>query len=140
MTENLNALQLVERVFDAEFRFMKAKTHEIGILASAFDTDVVVHEPEALPYRGTWRGIDRVAELITTMGNTWSDMKAENLEAAKNGDTVFMKCTLSLTSRATGRSLIQPFAETLRFRAGRLIEGTPFYFDTAAVLKLLANG
>ena len=48
-----------------------------------------------------------------------------------------MACTLHPTSRATGRSITQPFAEVLRFKGDRLIDGTPFYYDTAAVMALL---
>ena len=40
-------------------------------------------------------------------------------------------------SRATGRSITQPFAEVPRFQRDRLIDGTPFYYDTAAVMALL---
>jgi hypothetical protein len=37
-----------------------------------------------------------------------------------------MACTLHPTSRATGRSITQPFAEVPRFQGARLIDGTPF--------------
>ena len=48
-----------------------------------------------------------------------------------------MACTLHPTSRATGRSITQPFAEVPRFQRDRLIDGMPFYYDTAAVMALL---
>jgi hypothetical protein len=62
------------------------------------------------------------------------------LGSARDGNTVFMACTLHLTSRARGRSITQPFAKVLRFKGDRLIDGTPFYYDTAAVTALLRWG
>lgn len=63
----------------------------------------------------------------------------EGLEAARVDDTVFMACTLSLTSRANGATIKQPFAETLHFADDLLIEGTPFYYDTAEILAALGG-
>jgi ketosteroid isomerase-like protein len=48
-----------------------------------------------------------------------------------------MSCTISLVARANGATVRQPFAEVLRFRDGRLLEGTPFYYDTNEILSAL---
>jgi hypothetical protein len=44
-----------------------------------------------------------------------------------------MTCTLHLTSRARGTMITQPFAEVLRFKDERLIDGTPFYYDIGEI-------
>jgi ketosteroid isomerase-like protein len=135
--DNATALELVQRMFAAEFELMASQTRELSALALGFHPDVVVHEPASLPYAGDWRGLDGVAALIGRMGETWADMKVEDVTVAAAGDVVLLSCKLDLTSRASGRTLTQPFAEVLRFRDGRLVEGTPFYFDTAALLEAL---
>jgi ketosteroid isomerase-like protein len=132
------ALQLVEPMFAAEFAFMRSDPPDPGLLEAAFDRDVVVHEPGSLPYAGDWQGLEGVAALIGLMRDTWSEMAVEDLAAVRDGDAVFLSCTLRLVSRATGRSIDQPFAEVLRFRDGRLLEGRPFYFDTDALLATIS--
>lgn len=135
---DLSAMELLERMFAVELRFLQQEEADLGLLATAFHPDVVVHEPASLPYAGDWRGLDGVGRLFRTMRETWSDLSVDGLQAAKTGDTVFMTCSLRLTTRGSGKTIIQPFAEVLRFEGGRLIEGTPFYFDTAAIKAALS--
>lgn len=131
------ALELLEPMFAAEFTYMRSDPPDPRSLETAFDPEVVVHEPGSLPYAGDWQGLEGVAALVRLMGDTWSQMAVEDLVAVRDGEVVFMSCTLRLVSRATGRSISQPFAEALRFREGRLLEARPFYFDTAALLATI---
>ncbi|MGE7473174.1 nuclear transport factor 2 family protein [Bosea sp. NPDC003192] len=137
-TSGLSAMDLLDRMFAVELRFLQQDEADLDLLATAFHPDVVVHEPASLPYAGNWRGLDGIGRLFRTMRETWSDLSVDGLQAARTGDVVFMTCTLRLTARSSGRTLTQPFAEVLRFEGGRLIEGTPFYFDTAEIGSALA--
>lgn len=134
----LSAMDLLERMFSVELRFLQQDEADLDLLATAFHPEVVVHEPASLPYAGDWRGLDGIGRLFWTMRATWSELSVDGLQAAKSGDTVLMSCSLRLTARSNGRSLVQPFAEVLHFEDGRLIEGTPFYFDTAAIREALS--
>jgi ketosteroid isomerase-like protein len=134
-----SAMQLLERMFDAEMRFLQAEPDDIQVLAGAFHSDVVVHEPASLPYAGLWKGLAGVADLFRKMGEAWSDVRVEGLEAARAGDTVFMRCTIHLTARHDGTRIEQLFADVLRFHNGLLIEGTPFYYDTRALNAALGQ-
>ncbi|PAQ09490.1 nuclear transport factor 2 family protein [Mesorhizobium temperatum] len=131
------AMELLENMFEAEMRFLQSGSESLDMLASAFHAEVVVHEPQSLPYAGDWNGLDGVSALFRKMREIWSDVTVESLHAAQNDDMVFMSCTLSLTSRANGATIKQPFAEVLRFEDDRLIEGTPFYYDTSEILAIL---
>ena len=133
------AMELLENMFDVEMRFLRSGAGNIEMLTGAFHRDVVVHEPQSLPYAGDWNGLKGIASLFQKMQESWSDVSVENLQAAQNDDIVFMSCMLSLTSRANGVTIRQPFAEVLRFRDGRLFEGTPFYYDTSEILATLAK-
>jgi ketosteroid isomerase-like protein len=130
-------MELLQQMFDVELRFIRADSDDLGLLASAFHPRVVVHEPQSLPYSGDWAGLEGIGALFRKMREVWSDISVEGLEAARSGDTVFMGCKLSMTSRSNGRRLVQPFAEVLRFRNGLLIEGTPFYYDTSEIVETL---
>jgi ketosteroid isomerase-like protein len=131
------AMELLERMFEVEMRFVKSNVDDLDLLTRAFHPDVVVHEPRSLPYSGDWTGLAGIGQLFRGMRKVWSDMSVEGIEAARTGDTVFMACTLSLTSRATGTMIKQPFAETLHFADDLLIDGTPFYYDTAEILAAI---
>ena len=134
-----SATELLKRMFDVELRFLQSDEPDVRMLMTAFHSDVVVHEPKSLPYSGDWSGLSGVGALFRRMRDVWSDLKVEQLEATRDGDTVFMACTIHLTSRATGASITQPFAEVLRFKDDLLVEGTPFYYDTAAILAAIGH-
>ncbi|WP_225768144.1 nuclear transport factor 2 family protein [Inquilinus sp. Marseille-Q2685] len=133
-------MQLLDRMFAVEMAFLTAETEDPGALAVAFHPDVVVHEPQSLPYAGDWRGFAGIGALFRRMREVWSDVGVERMEAIRSGDTVFMTCTLNLTARGSGEAISQPFAEVLRFRDDLLIDGLPFYHDTGALAALLARG
>jgi ketosteroid isomerase-like protein len=135
----LSAMELLTRMFDVELRFLRSDTPDLRMLATAFHPDVVVHEPKSLPYAGDWTGFEGIGALFRRMREVWSDLRVEQLEATRDGDVVFMACTIDLTSCATGASITQPFAEVLRFKNDRLIEGTPFYYDTAEILTAIGK-
>ena len=135
----LSAMDLLARMFDVELRFLQSDKPDLRMLATAFHPDVVVHEPKSLPYAGDWAGFEGIGALFRRMRDVWSDLKVEKLEATRDGDVVFMACTIHLTSRTTGASVTQPFAEMLRFKNDLLIEGTPFYYDTAEILSAVGK-
>jgi ketosteroid isomerase-like protein len=130
-------MQLLERMFEVEMKFIRSGSNDVEALAEAFHSDVVIHEPASLPYPGDWKGLEGVGALFGKMREVWSDMRVDDLTATREGDTVFMACTLHITSRTTGAAIIQPFAEVLRFQDERLIEGTPFYYDTSEIVSAL---
>ena len=126
-------------MFDVELRFLQSDKPDLRMLATAFHPDVVVHEPKSLPYAGDWIGFEGIGALFRRMREVWSDLKVEKLEATRDGDVVFMACTIHLTARATGASVAQPFAEILRFKDELLVEGTPFYYDTAEIISAISR-
>lgn len=139
-TENqLTAMEFLERMFEIELAFIQSGSEDVEPLAEAFHPDVVVHEPQSLPYSGDWQGLHGVAALFYKMREVWSDMKVENLTAAREGATVFMTCTLHLTCRVSGLAMTQPFAQVLRLQHERLIEATPFYYDTVELNSALTS-
>jgi len=134
-----SAMDLLKRMFDVELRFLQSDKPDLEMLATAFHPDVVVHEPKSLLYAGDWDGLGGVGALFRQMRDVWSDLRVEQLDATREGDTVYMACTIHLTARATGTDITQPFAEVLRFKDALLIEGTPFYYDTAELVAAIGR-
>ncbi|PAP99907.1 hypothetical protein CIT25_22975 [Mesorhizobium mediterraneum] len=46
------AMELLENMFEVEMRFLQSGPASLDTLASAFHAEIVVHEPQSLPYRG----------------------------------------------------------------------------------------
>jgi ketosteroid isomerase-like protein len=127
------ALAFLNRLFEAEFGFVTSDADGAAAFDGIFDADAVIHQPAGLPYRGDWRGLDGVTRMFKAMREIWSDMQMADIEATMSGDLLFMTGRLTLESRATGKTIVQPFAEVLRLKDGKLLDGTPFYYDTAEI-------
>ncbi|MFQ3789297.1 nuclear transport factor 2 family protein [Halomonas sp. A29] len=135
--ESLSTMQMLERMFQAEMAFMESEPKDICLLADAFHPNVVVHEPTSLPYSCDWIGLEGIAGLMQKMSKAFSKVAVEDLNYAGSPTKLYVSCILHLTARATGISVTQPFSEILRFENGLLVEGTPFYFDTAEINAIL---
>lgn len=134
------AAAVLDRMFEAEFGFMASPAGDLDSLARIFHADCKIHEPASLPYGGVWRGLTGVAKLIRAMGEAWSKMAIEDRSATLSGNTLYMRCELSLTARVTKITLAQPFAQVIRIADDRVVEATPFYFDTGALSAVLTTG
>lgn len=133
------AMAILTRMFTAELQFMESAQEDFTEIAAIFRSDIVVHEPASLPYAGDWRGHQSLGRLFKSMHDVWSVMKVEDMRATIDGDTLFMCCTLVATARNSGKKIRQPFAEVLKIEGGLVVEGTPYYYDTAAICAALAK-
>ena len=136
---NTRAMAILARMFAAEMQFMESSQEDFSGIAAIFHPDIVVHEPASLPYAGDWRGHQSLGQLFKSMRDAWSNMNVEHIRATIDDDTLFMCCTLVARSRNSGEEIRQPFAEVLRIESGLVIEGTPNYYDTAAINAALGH-
>jgi ketosteroid isomerase-like protein len=131
------AMAILTRMFKAEMQFMESAQEDLSGIARIFHPDIVVHEPASLPYAGDWQGHESLGRLFKSMHNVWSSMNVENMRATIDDDILFMCCTLVTTARKSRKEVRQPFAEILKIKDGQVIEGTPFYYDTAEICRAL---
>jgi O-6-methylguanine DNA methyltransferase len=133
---NVEAMAILTQMFAAEMQFIES---DHDAIAAIFHPDIVVHEPASLPYAGDWRGYEELGRLFKSMRDTWSFINVENMRATIDGDTLFMCCTLVTTARNSGNGVRQPFSEVLKIKEGLVVEGTPYYYDTAAIIAALGD-
>ncbi|MHC9295078.1 nuclear transport factor 2 family protein [Mycobacterium sp. LTG2003] len=107
---------------------------KFDILAPFFAHDVVLHQAEALPYGGTWRGHDGMERFFTAMSQTWSAFEMVEQEFLSTAETAVVLTQVHARARATGRELNFPILQTIRVVDGRIAEVRPFYWDTAAIV------
>jgi uncharacterized protein len=102
-------------------------------LAPYFSPDVVLHQAEALPYGGTWRGHAGMERFFVAMSAAWGSFEMLTQEFHPAGDVVVVRTEVRATARSTGQELEFPILQTVRVAAGRIAEVWPFYWDTAAI-------
>ena len=102
-------------------------------LAPYFALDVVLHQADALPYGGIWRGHDGMEQFFVAMSQTWSEFEMVEQEFLSTTGTAVVLTQVHARARATNRELDFPILQTIRVVGGRITEVRPFYWDTAAI-------
>jgi ketosteroid isomerase-like protein len=128
-TERYN-LDRAKSLYEALFARDWAVVNEI------LSPDVVVREPEGLPYGGEYRGHDGFKTLMKNLAQHWADVSPVDMSYTAGGNVVHMEATLIATARATGREITLPFIESWAFENGRIVSGTIYYSDTHLVRQL----
>ncbi|MFI9504103.1 nuclear transport factor 2 family protein [Nocardia sp. NPDC052566] len=109
------------------------------LLAPYFSPDMVLHQAEALPYGGTWRGHDGMERFFLAMSECWAAFDLLDQDILATGDAIVVRTVVRARSRATGRELTFPILQTITVTDGRITEVYPFYWDTAAIADICTN-
>jgi uncharacterized protein len=131
-----DALAVLKGMYAAEQEYLDAGgpgRASFDPLAPFFAPDVVLHQAEALPYGGTWRGHAGMERFFVAMSTAWESFEMLEQEFHPAGDVVVVRTQVRATARATGRRLEFPILQTVRVAEGRITEVWPFYWDTAAI-------
>lgn len=104
-----------------------------NLLAPFFAPDVVLHQAEALPYGGIWRGHEGMEGFFLAMSQVWESFDMAEQEFLATGETAVVLTQVHARARATGRELSFPILQTIRVKDGRISEVRPFYWDTEAI-------
>ncbi|MGW2327425.1 nuclear transport factor 2 family protein [Streptomyces sp. NPDC001700] len=138
MTDSFKAdsVALLTLMYAAEAEYLAAGgpgEASFDLLAPFFAPDVVLHQADALPFGGTWRGHAGMEQFFLAMSRTWKSFEMVKQEFLATGETTVVLTQVSASARATGRKLTFPILQTIEFRDGRIAEVRPFYWDTAAI-------
>ncbi|MGW2630207.1 nuclear transport factor 2 family protein [Streptomyces chattanoogensis] len=109
------------------------------LLAPYFAPDVVLHQADALPYGGIWRGHAGMTRFFLAMSRVWESFDMVEQEFLAIGETAVVLTQVRARPRATGRELAFPVLQTLTVRNGRITEIRPFYWDTKAIADACAG-
>lgn len=102
-----------------------------------FDPQMTVIEPVSLPHGGHHHGRQEYRRLQARMRELWEQQieSAEYWQCAD--DRVALRIVIRWTARETGRSVVLPMIDLMRFRDGKIIEVEVFLQDTKALLDTL---
>ncbi|MGC0422044.1 nuclear transport factor 2 family protein [Embleya sp. AB8] len=104
-----------------------------GLLAPFFAPDVVLHQAEALPYGGIWRGHEGMEGFFLAMSRVWESFDMAEQEFLATGETAVVLTQVRARARSTGRELAFPILQTVKIKDGQIAEVRPFYWDTEAI-------
>jgi ketosteroid isomerase-like protein len=96
--------------------------------------DFICVEADSMPYAGTYRGKAGFTKLIALLGTTWNEFGFQIHEIFGQGENVAVIETVWGTE--AGQRWTMRVVELWKVRAGKVIEATPYYHDTAALAKL----
>ena len=113
-------------------------TASFDTLAPYFAPDVVLHQADALPYGGVWRGHVGMEQFFLAMSQAWEAFEMVEQEFLSTSETAVVFTHVHARSRATGRELDFPILQTIRVVDGRIAEVRPFYWDAAAIVAACA--
>ena len=141
MKTTIDTESLLRGMYAAERDYLAAGgpgRANFDILAPYFCPDVVLHQARALPYGGVWRGHRGMERFFIAMSRTWSEFEMVDQEFVCTTGTAVVLTRVNSRARSTGRELSFPILQTLRVVDGRIAEVRPFYWDTAAIVAVLA--
>jgi ketosteroid isomerase-like protein len=102
-----------------------------------FDENMTILEPISLPHGGRHHGVTAYRELQERMRALW-EQRIEATDYWQCGeDRVALRIVIAWTARTTGRRVVLPMIDLMRFRHGKIVEVEVFLQDTKALLDTL---
>ena len=101
--------------------------------------DIVVYEPDSLPYGGRFEGYAGVAEYFQKIAAVWDDFKMTPTDFLDAGDTIIAVVQLTGRAKESGAMLDMPMYDFWRLRDGKAVEARAVPADTAKILEILSK-
>lgn len=131
-----DAIDVLKGMYAAEERFLAAGgpgKASFDSLAPYFAPDVVLHQADALPYGGTWRGHQGMERFMIAMSEAWESFEMVEQTFVSAANPIVVLTQVRARARASGQQLEFPILQTITVEAGQITEVRPFYWDTAAI-------
>ena len=132
---------VLEGMYAAEAEYLAAGgpgEASFDLLAPFFASDVELHQADALPYGGTWRGHEGMERFFLAMSQAWEAFDMVDQQYLATSSTAVVLTHVHARARATGQELRFPILQTIRVQDGRIAEVRPFYWDTATIATACA--
>ncbi|GAA0948793.1 nuclear transport factor 2 family protein [Actinocorallia libanotica] len=136
-----DSVAVLSGMYAAEAKYLAAGgpgEASFDLLAPFFSPDVVLHQADALPYGGVWRGHAGMERFFSEMSRAWESFDMVRQEFLATGETAVVLTEVRARSRAKGHELVFPILQTITVEEGRITEVRPFYWDTAAIADACA--
>ncbi|MEU3598900.1 nuclear transport factor 2 family protein [Streptomyces sp. NPDC006798] len=141
MSPHTQSATVLAGMYAAEAEYLAAGgpgEASFDLLAPFFAPDVELHQADALPYGGTWRGHKGMTQFFLKMGEAWESFDMVEQEFLATGETAVVLTQVRARARATGHELNFPILQAITVKDGRITKVRPFYWDTQAIADACA--
>jgi ketosteroid isomerase-like protein len=119
--------------------YRAGRAGELDTVRSLLADDVVLIEPESMPYRGSYRGRDAIVQLQMDLYTKYYEFSSFQLTSViGDGENAAAQVKIVGVSRATGKAIETSAVEWFVVRKGQISSITPYHYDTAEMLKALS--
>lgn len=119
--------------------YRAGRAGELDIVRSLLAGDVVLVEPNSMPYRGSYRGPDAVVQIQIDLYTRYYEFSSFELTSViGDGENAVARVKVAGVARATGRSIETSAVEWFVVRNGKITSITPYHYDTAEMLMALS--
>jgi uncharacterized protein len=133
-------LDALLRFYAAEEHYAASGSADFAPIAATLHPDIVLYQPESLPYGGTWRGLAGFETWMKAFTAAWSLVRPRDpVFYQPDEQTLISTVTMEAQSRATGRMVQMPMCQVLKIRDGLPIEWRNFAWDTTQLNAALAH-
>ena len=126
------ALEAIRRIHEPGVGLIQ-RLRESGLLADSVEW-WVAGPPEVLPFAGTWRGLDGIAEFQRRLGATMRYDTAAVREYLVSGDQVAAIFLGTGVARQTGKAFRSDIVRLYTFRDGKIVL-VRNYYDTDSYVR-----
>ncbi len=133
------AVSTLERFYKAEADYLAAGGGDFSAIASTLDPQCVIFQPASLPYGGAWKGLSGFEEWMKALAQQWSSMEMRDAQIYPWEDVIVSKSHVFAHAKVSGKRADWPLLQFFKFRDGKILELSPFYWDTAALLPVMQS-
>lgn len=120
--------------------YRAGRAGELDTVRSLLADDVVLVEPDSMPYRGSYRGPDAIVQLQIDLYTKYYEFSSFELTSViGDGENAAAQVKVVGVGRATGRSLETSAVEWFVVRNGQITSITPYHYDTVGMLQVLTT-
>lgn len=105
---------------------------DVESAASFFSSKIVLHEPESLPYGGTYRGLDEIGAAVNDIAQRL-DLSSLRVEKLLGDDEMVVALVRGTWRGDNGTKTDVYLSEWFKFAGGKVVEVRAFYWDSAAM-------
>lgn len=137
--EESAAFQSLMRFYGAEGRYSASNDPiDRAALLDTLHPEIVLHQPESLPYGGVWRGREAFGEWLDAFVQTWTSITpTDPVFYACGNDVLISTVTMRASARSTGAEIVMPMCQVIRFSNDLPIKWQNFAWDTAKMIDAL---